>query len=103
VGLKPAAEWTKRNPVTEILLPSLFAKREGRSLQPEWPNLQGSDVALTWIGHASFLLQAAGLNILMIDPILGELGEGYQADAPSRSGVEPPSEYRFGSHYPCAL
>jgi L-ascorbate metabolism protein UlaG (beta-lactamase superfamily) len=75
VGLKPAAEWTKRNPVTEILLPSLFAKREGRSLQPEWPNLQGSDVALTWIGHASFLLQAAGLNIL-IDPIWGNWVKG---------------------------
>ena len=75
VGLKPAAAWTKRNPVTEILLPSLFAKREGHSLRPDWPELKGDSVALTWIGHASFLLQAGGLNVL-IDPIWGNWVKG---------------------------
>jgi L-ascorbate metabolism protein UlaG (beta-lactamase superfamily) len=75
VGLKPAAAWTKRNPVTEILLPSLFAKREGHSLRPDWPELKGDAVALTWIGHASFLLQAGGLNVL-IDPIWGNWVKG---------------------------
>lgn len=75
VGLKPAADWTKRNPVTEILLPSLFAKREGHPLRPEWPDLKGDSVAVTWIGHASFLLQAGGLNVL-IDPIWGNWVKG---------------------------
>jgi L-ascorbate metabolism protein UlaG (beta-lactamase superfamily) len=73
--MKPDAAWTRRNPLTEILLPSLLAKREGRSLRPEWPRLARSEVAITWIGHASFLIQASGLNIL-IDPVWGNWVKG---------------------------
>jgi L-ascorbate metabolism protein UlaG (beta-lactamase superfamily) len=75
VGLRPSGAWTRRNPLTEILLPSLFAKREGRSLRPDWPQLGTDEIAVTWIGHASFLVQAAGLNIL-IDPVWGKWVKG---------------------------
>jgi L-ascorbate metabolism protein UlaG (beta-lactamase superfamily) len=67
VTLAPGAGWTKRNPVTEIILPSLFTKCSGVSQRPQWPTLVDQEIALTWIGHASFLLQAEGVNVL-IDP-----------------------------------
>lgn len=75
VGLKPAAGWMQRNPLTEIILAALLSRRRGTSLRPEWPPLKGSEVAITWIGHASFLLQAAGVNIL-VDPIWGNWMKG---------------------------
>lgn len=85
VGLKPEAGWMQRNPLTEIVLNSLFSRRQGISLRPEWPSLEGSDVALTWIGHASFLLQAVGFNIL-VDPIWSSWVKGIKRMR--RPGVE---------------
>jgi len=67
VGLKPAEGWRKRNFLSEVVWPSLFQKRHGRRLAPEFPKLADGQVALTWIGHASFLLQSPDFNLL-IDP-----------------------------------
>ena len=67
VGLKPQKDWHKRNFFTEVLIPSLFAKRAGQHEKPAFPALQNGEIGVTWIGHASFLIQTEGHNLL-IDP-----------------------------------
>jgi L-ascorbate metabolism protein UlaG (beta-lactamase superfamily) len=67
VSLRPSSGWMRRNFLTEVLIPSLFAKREGQPLAPVFPRLSDSDVGLTWIGHASFLVQTSAMSVL-IDP-----------------------------------
>jgi L-ascorbate metabolism protein UlaG (beta-lactamase superfamily) len=59
--------WNERNFITEVLIPSLFVKRGGRHRQPVFPKLHKGQLALTWIGHASFLIQTPKHNIL-VDP-----------------------------------
>ena len=68
VSLRPGKGWLRRNFITEIYLPSLFVRRRGIALRPQFPVLSADQVCLTWIGHASFLVTWRGLNIL-IDPI----------------------------------
>lgn len=70
VGVKLEKGWHRRNFLTEVLLPSLFARREGVPAAAEgpFPALAPGEIGLTWIGHASFLVRMAGLNIL-IDPV----------------------------------
>jgi L-ascorbate metabolism protein UlaG (beta-lactamase superfamily) len=67
VPARKTAPWLERNFVTEVLLPSLLVKRSGRKHNPVFPKLKRGQIAITWIGHASFLVQTQHHNIV-IDP-----------------------------------
>lgn len=68
IGLKPAKGWHKRNFFTEVFIPSLFTRRAGQKKKPaQLPRLKEGEVGLTWIGHASFLIQSPQANLL-VDP-----------------------------------
>ncbi|MCX6966612.1 MAG: MBL fold metallo-hydrolase [Verrucomicrobia bacterium] len=67
VGLKPGDGWHKRNFLTKVLIPSLFTPRSGRKTAPKLPKLKPQEIGLTWIGHASFLVQTPKANLL-VDP-----------------------------------
>src|SRR5438093_4447083 len=67
IGLKPAKGWHKRNFLTQVLIPSLFTKRLGAHFEALFPEIKESEIGVTWIGHASFLIQTNGVNLL-IDP-----------------------------------
>jgi len=67
VGLKFGAGWHKRNFISEVLLPTFFSKRHGKKQRPAFPPIQHGEFRITWIGHASFLIQTPEHSIL-IDP-----------------------------------
>src|SRR5271154_682904 len=64
---KKATRWNQRNFITEVLIPSLFQRKSGVEHRPVFPSLQKGQFGLTWIGHASFLIQTPEHNIL-VDP-----------------------------------
>jgi L-ascorbate metabolism protein UlaG (beta-lactamase superfamily) len=68
VSLRPEQGWSRRNFVTEVLIPSLFERRRGHATPPpRLPKPQSEQIGLVWIGHASFLIQTQSSNLL-IDP-----------------------------------
>ena len=67
VDMKLGSGWHKRNFLAEVVIPSLFTKRQGQQFKPVYPELKEGDICITWIGHASFLIQTPEHSIL-IDP-----------------------------------
>ena len=55
--------------ITDVLLPALFSRKRGHrhGSAPIFPKLKPKQVCITWIGHASFLVQGPHGNIL-VDP-----------------------------------
>lgn len=65
--LTPSHHFSPRLFFYELVWKALLTRRIGRQLRPDFPKLSKGDVALTWIGHASFLIQWNDLNVL-VDP-----------------------------------
>jgi len=65
--LTPAKHFNPRTFFQELLLKGWFTRRSGERRRPVFPRLRHGQVALTWIGHASFLIQFNDLNVL-VDP-----------------------------------
>ena len=66
-SMKLGEGWHRRNFLTEVIIPSLFSPREEALPRPGLPELSGNQIGITWIGHASFLIQTPEHSVL-IDP-----------------------------------
>jgi L-ascorbate metabolism protein UlaG (beta-lactamase superfamily) len=69
IGLLPTEGWRKRNLqfIGEVLIPSLLSPRRPCEDFGALPEVDEKGIGVTWLGHAGFLVRAAGLNIA-IDP-----------------------------------
>jgi L-ascorbate metabolism protein UlaG (beta-lactamase superfamily) len=65
--LTPSNHFNPRTFFREMVWKALLTKRTGQHQKPTFPKLEKGQIALTWIGHASFLAQFTDLNVL-IDP-----------------------------------
>lgn len=65
--LTPTQSFNPRTFFHEMVWKALLTRRTGQHRRPAFPSLTRGQAALTWIGHASFLVQFSDLNVL-IDP-----------------------------------
>src|SRR5258708_4273586 len=65
--LTPDKHFNPRTFFREMVWKALLTRRTGQHRRPAFPKLSYGQVAVTWIGHASFLVQFTDLNVL-IDP-----------------------------------
>jgi L-ascorbate metabolism protein UlaG (beta-lactamase superfamily) len=65
--LTPTRAFNPRTFFQEMVWKAWLMPRTGAHKRPDFPKLTRGQVALTWIGHASFLVQFHDLNVL-IDP-----------------------------------
>ncbi len=65
--LTPTKAFNPRTFFYEMVWKALLTRRKGQHKKPDFPKLNPGQVAITWIGHASFLIQFRDLNVL-IDP-----------------------------------
>jgi L-ascorbate metabolism protein UlaG (beta-lactamase superfamily) len=65
--LTPSNHFNPRTFFSEMIWKALLTKRTGQHRRPAFPKLSAGQIALTWIGHASFLVQFTDLNVL-VDP-----------------------------------
>jgi len=65
--LTPSRSFSPRAFFYEMVWKVWRTRREGEHRRPVFPSLNAGQVAITWIGHASFLIQFKDLNVV-IDP-----------------------------------
>jgi L-ascorbate metabolism protein UlaG (beta-lactamase superfamily) len=65
--LTPTRAFNPRTFFREMAWKAFLTRRRGQHRKPVFPRLSEGQVAITWIGHASFLIQFTDLNVL-IDP-----------------------------------
>jgi L-ascorbate metabolism protein UlaG (beta-lactamase superfamily) len=65
--LTPSNHFSPRTFFRELVWKALLTRRHGECKTPLFPKLSHGQVAITWIGHASFLIQFTDLNVL-VDP-----------------------------------
>jgi len=69
VGLLPSKGWQKRNIqfLNDVLIPHFLAPRLPGGISSALAGMHNGETAVTWLGHAGFLIQLGGKNIL-VDP-----------------------------------